>query len=47
MHLISASLIIPKSYIYIVIVLTNLNTSSNDSDLDEPLSLKEVMRSLY
>ena len=47
MRLISASRIIQKSHIYIVTVLANLNTSCDDSDLDEPLSLKEVMRSLY
>ena len=38
-HLISASLLVLKSHIYIVTVLANLNTGCNDSDPDEPLFL--------
>ena len=44
---ISASLFDPKSHIYMVTVLDNLNAGCYNSSLDKPLSLKEVMRSPY
>lgn len=36
-----------KSYIYIVIVLSNLNVCYDDSDVNKPLFFKKTMASLY
>ena len=47
MYLMAASPFFPKSYIHMVIVLANLNTSYDDSGPDERLSLKEALRSPY
>ena len=47
MHSISATSSIPKSYIYIVTVLANLNVECDDSGPDKPLSLQTVMVSPY
>ena len=43
MRSISAMLLVLKSYLYMVIVLVNLNAECDDSGLDEPLSFKEVI----
>lgn len=47
MRSISATQSVFKSYIDMVIVLTNLNASFDDSSLDEPIFLKGAMASLY
>lgn len=47
MYSISTTLSIPKSHIYMVIVLANLNAEYNDSSLDEHFCLQEVITLLY
>ena len=44
---ISASLFDPTSHLHMITVLANLNTGCDNSSLDKPCSLKEVMRSPY